>query len=57
MGAQRKEKVWGWILLCQVCREPQKYTPSGLVCKNGHGGAPSTNVPAVKIAPLQKEPS
>jgi hypothetical protein len=25
---------------CSVCREPQHVTPSGLVCKNGHGGAP-----------------
>ena len=24
---------------CSVCKEPQCMTPSGLVCKNGHGGA------------------
>lgn len=23
---------------CSVCNEPQYVTPSGLVCKNGHGG-------------------
>ncbi len=23
------------------CREPQFETPSGITCKNGHGGAPS----------------
>ena len=27
--------------LCSVCGEPQMYTPSGIVCKNGHGGAPA----------------
>lgn len=27
--------------LCSVCREPQFQSPSGLVCKNGHGGAPT----------------
>lgn len=25
---------------CSVCREPQFETPSGDLCKNGHGGAP-----------------
>lgn len=25
--------------LCSVCQEPQENTPSGMVCKNGHGGA------------------
>lgn len=27
-------------LLCSVCGEPQFNTPSGDVCKKGHGGAP-----------------
>ena len=27
--------------LCSLCREPQFETPSGITCKNGHGGAPS----------------
>ena len=27
--------------VCSVCNEPQFTTTSGLVCKNGHGGAPS----------------
>jgi hypothetical protein len=27
--------------LCSVCGEPQFMTPSGSVCKNGHGGADS----------------
>lgn len=31
----------GRATLCSVCKEPQFSTPSGLVCKNGHGGAPS----------------
>jgi len=26
---------------CSVCGEPQYWTPSGKVCVNGHGGAPS----------------
>ena len=24
---------------CSVCGEWQRWTPSGMVCKNGHGGA------------------
>lgn len=28
-------------LLCSDCGEPQMHTPSGPVCRNGHGGAPS----------------
>ena len=28
-------------LFCSVCGEGQFETPSGLTCKNGHGGAPS----------------
>lgn len=27
--------------LCAECREPQRNTPGGLVCRNGHGGAGS----------------
>jgi hypothetical protein len=33
---------------CSVCLEPQHVTPSGMVCKNGHGGAPP-KVEAVKV--------
>lgn len=25
--------------ICSVCKEPQIETPSGVTCKNGHGGA------------------
>lgn len=25
-------------LLCSVCHQPQRNTPSGPVCSNGHGG-------------------
>jgi len=32
--------------LCSVCGEPQRQTPSGMVCKNGHGG----------VAPADLEP-
>ena len=28
---------------CSVCFEWQRWTPSGMVCKNGHGGAPGIN--------------
>lgn len=28
---------------CSVCGEWQRWTPSGMVCKNGHGGAPGVN--------------
>lgn len=34
---------------CSVCGEPQFETPSGLTCKNRHGGAPSTTKPAVRM--------
>lgn len=27
------------VLLCMLCQEPQFPTPSGITCKNGHGGA------------------
>jgi DNA N-6-adenine-methyltransferase (Dam) len=27
-------------LLCSVCEAPQRVTPSGAICENGHGGAP-----------------
>lgn len=45
-------------LFCSVCGEPQKQTASGLVCSNGHGGAPSTETPlkeeeAPKAAPKE----
>ena len=28
---------------CSICGEWQIWTPSGMVCKNGHGGAPGVN--------------
>jgi len=28
---------------CSVCGEWQRWTPSGMCCKNGHGGAPGIN--------------
>ena len=27
------------VLVCSICGEPQVVSPSGRVCKNGHGGA------------------
>lgn len=37
--------------VCEVCGEPQQETRSGLVCKNGHGGADTVEV-AVTEEPL-----
>lgn len=35
----------GHTLYCSICGEPQFDTPSGLACKNGHGGAPQAETP------------
>jgi hypothetical protein len=35
-------------LFCIDCLEPQFETPSGLVCKNGHGGSPSLSATEVE---------
>lgn len=40
-GADMKLKPAKTGLKCSVCGEPQFESFSGLVCKNGHGGAPS----------------
>lgn len=37
--AMGKEPVGAVIGTCGVCLEDQFHTPSGPVCKNGHGGA------------------
>lgn len=42
--------------LCSVCGEPQMQTPSGLVCSNGHGGAPSLEEPPTNTEELEDEP-
>lgn len=34
-------KYIGKSLTCSECGMPQFETPSGLTCKNGHGGAPT----------------
>lgn len=44
------------MLLCSVCGEPQIDTPSGLVCKNGHGGVPSEPDPEPKPEPPKEKP-
>lgn len=36
-------------LLCGACGEPQFNTPSGLICKNGHGGAESLDAPPASL--------
>lgn len=43
----------GVLLYCSVCGEPQTETDGGLVCKNGHGGAPSVEAPE-KVAVEEK---
>lgn len=35
------ERVAKTTANCSVCGEPQFETPSGDVCRNGHGGAPN----------------
>jgi hypothetical protein len=42
--------------LCSACGEPQRDTPSGKVCKNGHGGAPSADPEPEAPAP-EPEPA
>jgi hypothetical protein len=37
---------------CSLCHEWQYWTPSGMTCKNGHGGAPGINTP---LTPSQPE--
>jgi hypothetical protein len=42
---QASKPVQTW---CIECLEPQFETPSGLVCKNGHGGSPSLTLDEVE---------
>jgi hypothetical protein len=45
-----------YLGLCAVCGEPQYRTPSGSLCENGHGGAPTVqDVPAVPEPPPPSE--
>jgi len=37
---------------CSVCGNWQKWTPSGMVCKNGHGGARGINKLLYSAPPL-----
>lgn len=37
----KKSKATTTKLLCSLCKEPQYDTPSGVTCKNGHGGVES----------------
>jgi hypothetical protein len=41
---------------CQDCGEPAYETPSGTVCKNGHGGAEVVDQPPKKEEPKKEEP-
>ena len=40
-------------LLCEVCKEPQRITPGGPSCRNGHGGAEGVEPPKPQIAQWQ----
>lgn len=40
---------------CSVCHLPQWESPSGLVCANGHGGAPSLDAPPQLICGFDTE--
>lgn len=42
-----KRRSWSSVAFCSVCGLPQRDTPSGLVCENGHGGAGSVDKPKV----------
>ena len=39
---------------CSDCGEPAYETPSGSVCKNGHGNAPVLDEPPAKQKPVEK---
>jgi len=48
------------MLFCSVCGEPQRQCPGGLVCSNGHGGAPSKETnesPSPEAEPAPKAAS
>ena len=39
---------------CVVCFEWQYWTPSGMVCKNGHGGVKGINTQLYTVPPIPK---
>jgi hypothetical protein len=41
---------------CSECGAWQRWTPSGMVCKNGHGGVPGINHRLYTSPPAQQEP-
>ena len=43
LPAKPEQEPDGWGCKCSVCGEWQQWTPSGMVCKNGHGGADGIN--------------
>lgn len=44
-------------LLCEVCKEPQRITPSGATCRNeGHGGAFGIDPKEAKWQPPEEKP-
>lgn len=44
-------------LLCEMCKEPQRITPSGATCRNeGHGGAFGIDPKEVKWQPPEEKP-
>lgn len=40
---QTNKNASGGVIRCSLCLERQFATPSGMTCKNGHGGAPGIN--------------
>ena len=50
MAAARKKPV----RLCSVCGNPQRSTPSGLVCSEGHGGAETVDAKPVTKSVTQR---
>jgi len=41
---------------CSECGAWQRWTPSGMVCKNGHGGVPGVNHRLYTSPPAQRKP-
>ena len=42
---------------CSECGKWQRWTPSGMTCKNGHGGAPGINHRLYTTPPAQAQPA
>lgn len=47
--AAELEDLAQYVPYCSTCMEKQTWTTSGMVCKNGHGGAPASYKAKVKV--------